>query len=184
MILFPFGLLVFDPWVCCLQIIFLFLKGNISLQISLWKSILKIHLKSLGLKFQSICTLLFSIEIWFWIKHESKLEVPNKWDNSKLNLCILIGDLVGPLHKKITFFFQKKKLLTTCLFCCISENKFWFDLLMILQKIFLRLYGFIDIFKMNLELCFELKSIYEMEDINYSFRGFVFTRFWKSEIFL
>ena len=31
-------------------------------------------------------------------KHESKLVVPNKWDNSELNSCISIGELVKPLH--------------------------------------------------------------------------------------
>ena len=67
-------------------------KENTFLQRSLWKSILKIHLESLGSKsyffFQkyatishSVYALLFSIKIWFWVKCESKLEVSNRWES-------------------------------------------------------------------------------------------------------
>ena len=31
----------------------------------------------------------------------TKLVVPNKWDNFRLDLCIEIGELVEPLHKII-----------------------------------------------------------------------------------
>ena len=61
--------------------------------------------------FWSIRTFLkFQIKLWFWIRHESKLVVPNKWDDSKLDLCILIGELVKPLHK-ISSFFKNSSLL-------------------------------------------------------------------------
>ena len=43
----------------------------------------------------------FNKNFGFEQKHESKLVVPNKWDNSRLNSCISIGELVKPLHKKI-----------------------------------------------------------------------------------
>ena len=51
----------------------------------------------------------FNKNFGFEQKHESKLVVPNKWDNSELNSCISIGELVKPLHKKI---FSKNY------FCC------------------------------------------------------------------
>ena len=35
------------------------------------------------------------------MEYESKLVVPNKWDNSGLDFCISIRELVKPLHKKI-----------------------------------------------------------------------------------
>ena len=34
------------------------------------------------------------------MEYESKLVVPNKWNNFGLDLCISIGELVEPLHKK------------------------------------------------------------------------------------
>ena len=34
------------------------------------------------------------------MEDESKLVVPNKWDNYGLDLYISIGELVEPLHKK------------------------------------------------------------------------------------
>ena len=37
------------------------------------------------------------------------LVVPHKWDNSRLDLCISIGEFVKPLHKKS--FFQNSSLL-------------------------------------------------------------------------
>ena len=47
-------------------------------------------------------------------KHESKLVVPHKWDNSELNSCISIGELVKPLHKKI---FSKIIFVATFVTC-------------------------------------------------------------------
>ena len=73
----------------------------------------------------SICTLLFSIKIWFWVEHESKLVVPNKWDNFRLNLCISIAELVEPLHKN---HFKKKKPFINSLFISFrlqKENSIW-----------------------------------------------------------
>ena len=55
----------------------------------------------------------FKMKLQFWVRHESKLVVPNKWDNSKLDLCISIGELVKPLHKEI---FQNSSLLPPLLF--------------------------------------------------------------------
>ena len=43
----------------------------------------------------------FNKKIRFWVRHESKLMVPNKWDNCRLDLYISIGELVKPLHKII-----------------------------------------------------------------------------------
>ena len=43
--------------------------------------------------------LVFNENFEFDQKHESKLMVPNKWDNFRLNSCISIGELVKPLHK-------------------------------------------------------------------------------------
>ena len=47
------------------------------------------------------------------MEYESKLVVPNKWDDPKLDLCIPIGELVKPLHKEI---FQNSSLLPPLLF--------------------------------------------------------------------
>ena len=47
-------------------------------------------------------------------KHESKLVVPNKWDNSRLNSCISIGELVKPLHKKIFSKIIFVAIFVTC----------------------------------------------------------------------
>ena len=47
------------------------------------------------------------------MEYESKLVVPNKWDNSGLDLCISIGELVESLHKKI---FRNSSLLPPLLF--------------------------------------------------------------------
>ena len=45
----------------------------------------------------------FNKNFGFEQRHESKLAVPHKWDNSELNSCISIGELVKPLHKKNLF---------------------------------------------------------------------------------
>ena len=47
------------------------------------------------------------------MEYESKLVIPNKWDNSGLDLCISIVELVKPLHKKN---FQNSSLLPPLLF--------------------------------------------------------------------
>ena len=47
-------------------------------------------------------------------RHESKLVVPNKWGNSKLNSCISIGELVKPLYKKIFSKFIFVATFDTC----------------------------------------------------------------------
>ena len=101
------------------------LKENTFLKRFLWKSIPKIHLNSLGSKVSfkkyatisySVCTLLFLIKIWFWMEHESKLVVPNEWDNSRLYLCISIGDMVKPYVKII---FQKPFIVNLLDLLCI-----------------------------------------------------------------
>ena len=56
----------------------------------------------------------FNKNFGFEQKHESKLVVPNKWDNSRLNSCISIGELVKPLHKKI---FSKIIFVATFVTC-------------------------------------------------------------------
>ena len=93
-------------------------------------------------------------------------------DNSRLNLCISIVELVEPLPKN--HFKKKNLLLIACLFHCVSKKEIQFDSLMIIQIFFLRLYDFLDTLNMNLDF-FELKSNFEMEDINQSFRSYVFT---------
>ena len=40
----------------------------------------------------------FNKNFGFEQRHESKLAVPHKWDNSELNSCTSIGELVKPLH--------------------------------------------------------------------------------------
>ena len=57
---------------------------------------------------------IFQIKLQFWIKHESKLVVQNKWDNSRLNSCISIGELVKPPHKKIFSKFIFVATFDTC----------------------------------------------------------------------
>ena len=47
------------------------------------------------------------------MEYESELVVPNKWDNSGLDLCMSIGELAEPLHKKI---LQNSSLLPPLLF--------------------------------------------------------------------
>ena len=47
-------------------------------------------------------------------RNESKLVVPNKWDNSELNSCISIGELVKPLHKKIFSKIIFVAIFVTC----------------------------------------------------------------------
>ena len=59
--------------------------------------------------------LVFNENFEFDQKHESKLMVPNKWDNFRLNSCISIEELVKPLHKKI---FSKLIFATTFAICC------------------------------------------------------------------
>ena len=47
------------------------------------------------------------------MEYESKLVVPNKWDNYVLDLCKSIRELVEPPHKKI---FQNSSLVPPFLF--------------------------------------------------------------------
>ena len=54
-------------------------------------------------------------------KTRIKIMVPNRWDNSRLNSCISIGELVKPLHKKI---FSKLILLSPLLFVVIMSIYF------------------------------------------------------------
>ena len=42
------------------------------------------------------------------MEYEFKFVVPNKWDDSTLDLCISIRELMKPLHKKK---FQNSSLL-------------------------------------------------------------------------
>ena len=65
--------------------------------------------------------LVFNENFEFDQKHESKLMVPNKWDNFRLNSCISIEELVKPLHKKI---FSKLILLSPLLFVVIMSIYF------------------------------------------------------------
>ena len=50
------------------------------------------------------------------MEHESKLVVPNEWDNSRLYLCISIGDMVKPYVKII---FQKPFIVNLLDLLCI-----------------------------------------------------------------
>ena len=56
----------------------------------------------------------FNKNFGFEQRHESKLVVPNKWDNSELNSCISIGELVKPLHKKIFSKIIFVAIFVTC----------------------------------------------------------------------
>ena len=49
------------------------------------------------------------------MEYESKLVVPNKWDNSRLDLYISIGELVKPLYKRT---FSKLIFATIFATCC------------------------------------------------------------------
>ena len=69
------------------------------------------------------------------MEYESKLVVPNKWDNSVLDLCKSIGELVEPPHKKI---FQNSSLLSLFLFDEIMFIYFF--------KIIYKMYMIIDNF--------------------------------------
>ena len=60
------------------------------------------------------------------MEYESKLVIPNKWDNSGLDLCISIRELVQPLHKKI---FQNSSLLPPLLFDEIMSIFFFLGLI-------------------------------------------------------
>ena len=56
----------------------------------------------------------FNKNFSFEERHESKLVVPHKWDNSELNSCISIGELVKPLHKKIFSKIIFVAIFVTC----------------------------------------------------------------------
>ena len=56
----------------------------------------------------------FNKNFGFERRHESKLVVPHKWDNSELNSCISIGELVKPLHKKIFSKIIFVAIFVTC----------------------------------------------------------------------
>ena len=56
----------------------------------------------------------FNKNFGFEQRHESKLVVPHKWDNSELNSCISIGELVKPLHKKIFSKIIFVAIFVTC----------------------------------------------------------------------
>ena len=82
----------------------------------------------------------------FQMEYESKLLVPNKWDDPKLDLCIPIEELVKPLHKKI---FQRP----------LENHKDWslpspLSFLLITKKIyFIILFSFVLLGILFIMLC-------------------------------
>ena len=114
-ILFSFRLPIFDPFVLFFANNFFLLKRNLFSK-DPFENLFQKFICSLFFFFfkceiisHLVCTLLFSIKIWFWVEQESKFVVPNKWDNYRLNLCISIEDLVKSVHENHfskTFYCQ------------------------------------------------------------------------------
>ena len=96
-------------------------------------------------------------------------------------LCISIGELVELLHKN---HFSKTFFWSTYSIYCTPENKIWFDLFMMFLKKNLVIVWYFTHLEYEFRTLFELKSNSKIEDINESFRDYVFTRFWTFKIFL
>ena len=88
----------------------LFQKFIRFLRIKIFFLFLKNNMQPYFVRFASFSV--FNKNFSFEQRHESKLVVPHKWDNSELNSCISIGELVKPLHKKIF-----SKIIFVAIFC-------------------------------------------------------------------
>ena len=94
--------------------------------------------------------------------------VPNKWDNSRLDLHILIGDLVRPLHKN--HFFFSKSFIDSLLVLLHPWKENSIRLTYDTPKNFPKIVWFCRHLEYELKTLFEAKNNSEMEDINESFR--------------
>ena len=98
---------------------------------------------------------------WIILNFDEFINTHMRLRMHRLNLCISIGDLVRPLHKNHFFFFLKNLSLTNYSIYYVSKKKIQFDSLIMLQKIFQRLYDILDFLNLILELCLSQKAIFK-----------------------